>query len=637
MPPSGRAIRAGRASVELFADDSRLVRGLRRARRRLLAFGAQVQRIGRRIAAVGATIAAGFGATAAVFAKVGDNLDKLSQRTGVSVESLSQLEFAADQTGSSLNDLGGALRRMNRRLGRITAGQGSSTQVNALEALGLSAERLEQLSPEQRLLAIADAVANFGDQSEAAGLAQRAFGAQVDAILPLLLQGSEGIRELMREADTLGLTVSTEDAAAAAELSDAFGELVAVVKRTVFQLGAALAPVLIDAINLLSEVAGSVRRWVEEQRGLVVILAATAAVVTVVGGVITGIGIAIVAVVAVMTALAKIAAVAVIALKAILSPIGLLITALAALGGAILTFSGAAGDAIAWLGEKFGELGDDAGTALDGIRDALANGNIEQAAEILWLGLQTVWARGTAALGQLWGTFSQTFLRIALRAFDAVGSFFVDAISGIRLALVDLQSWLRRFFADLVSRFQTTGALIQNLAVKAGNEARGLVDDDFDEVAANRRADTRLAERVRESDRQLRSAQGDARSANRADRERVLATRERLQGRLDEFVSETIAGSFQAQEDAGREAAAEAEKLRRELEASVRQAKEERDAERDGLPGSRDRRLDLDAFRDEIQSGVEAANAGATARGGFDARTLALTTGPQREERETAE
>ncbi len=40
MPSRPGAIRAGRAFVELFADDSKLVRGLRAAERKIKAFGA---------------------------------------------------------------------------------------------------------------------------------------------------------------------------------------------------------------------------------------------------------------------------------------------------------------------------------------------------------------------------------------------------------------------------------------------------------------------------------------------------------------------------------------------------------------------------------------------------------------------
>lgn len=55
--PSGRAIRAGRAFVELFADNTKLVRGLRAARTKVRAFGQKLQNIGMRIATTTAAMA----------------------------------------------------------------------------------------------------------------------------------------------------------------------------------------------------------------------------------------------------------------------------------------------------------------------------------------------------------------------------------------------------------------------------------------------------------------------------------------------------------------------------------------------------------------------------------------------------
>jgi len=46
---SARGIRAGRAFVELFADDSKLVRGLRRAQKKLKAFGQSIRNMGLKI------------------------------------------------------------------------------------------------------------------------------------------------------------------------------------------------------------------------------------------------------------------------------------------------------------------------------------------------------------------------------------------------------------------------------------------------------------------------------------------------------------------------------------------------------------------------------------------------------------
>ena len=50
---TNQAIRAGRAFVELFTDDSKLVRGLRAAAKKLKAFGASIRNLGLEMAGLG--------------------------------------------------------------------------------------------------------------------------------------------------------------------------------------------------------------------------------------------------------------------------------------------------------------------------------------------------------------------------------------------------------------------------------------------------------------------------------------------------------------------------------------------------------------------------------------------------------
>ena len=57
MTGSAKGIRAGRAFVELFADDSKLVRGLRRASAKLKAFGESVRNMGLKLAALDSAVA----------------------------------------------------------------------------------------------------------------------------------------------------------------------------------------------------------------------------------------------------------------------------------------------------------------------------------------------------------------------------------------------------------------------------------------------------------------------------------------------------------------------------------------------------------------------------------------------------
>ena len=279
-----RDIRAGGAFVEMSLKDDALRKGLRRASRNLDNFAASVGRVGAGFTAASAAIAAPLTLASRRFLQVGDNLDKLSQRTGIAVEQLSRLEFAAKRSGATLGDVGNAVQRANRRIGRITAGEGTATQVEALEALGLSARRLEQLDPRGRLLAIADAFEEFDDKAEAAGLSQRAFGTEVDKLIPLLLRGSAGINALGDQAEDLGIVLGEDISSSAAELADALGTVSGQARAVAIEVGAALAPALQDVAKSLQQIVPDVRDFVRQNRELVVTAAQTAAGLAAIGG-----------------------------------------------------------------------------------------------------------------------------------------------------------------------------------------------------------------------------------------------------------------------------------------------------------------------------------------------------------------
>ncbi|MCK4277529.1 MAG: hypothetical protein KAX78_13495 [Phycisphaerae bacterium] len=109
---STRGIRAGRAFVELFADDSRLVRGLRAAERKIKAFGAGIRNLGLKMAGLGTAVLGPMLGAARAFSSIGDQVAKMAKRTGLSVETLSELRFVASQTGTQFESLEMGFRRM---------------------------------------------------------------------------------------------------------------------------------------------------------------------------------------------------------------------------------------------------------------------------------------------------------------------------------------------------------------------------------------------------------------------------------------------------------------------------------------------------------------------------------------------
>src|SRR5690606_28423232 len=107
-------------------------------------------------AAAGAAITGPMVAAAKQFASAGDSLHKMSARTGASAQSLSELGFAAEQSGSNVDALGSAMFRMRRRIANASTGAGPA--VRALRDLGLEAGKLTQLPVDEQLGVIADAL-----------------------------------------------------------------------------------------------------------------------------------------------------------------------------------------------------------------------------------------------------------------------------------------------------------------------------------------------------------------------------------------------------------------------------------------------------------------------------------------------
>lgn len=278
---AGRGVKAGKAYVELFADDNKLVRGLRRAQRKIKAFGASVQQAGRSMAMLSAAIAAPLVASVKVFTSMGDTLDKMAKRTGVSVEVLSELKFVASQTGAEFAGLENAFRRMQRSI--YDASRGLSTQVDALKDLGLEYNDLAGLSPERQFKLMGEKISALEDPTRRAAIAMALMGRSGTSLLPMFENGAKGIEELQQKARDLGLTISTEAAEAAAELNDRMTALWDVVKRAAFEIGSSLVPVIEKFVAWATEAIQKARAWIERNRELITGIAKFTAILGVAG------------------------------------------------------------------------------------------------------------------------------------------------------------------------------------------------------------------------------------------------------------------------------------------------------------------------------------------------------------------
>ena len=202
------------------------------------------------------TVLAGIGAGLSAGALVGfvrqavdaaDALDDLSQKTGVTVEALSGLGYAAKIEGIGIEALGDGLRKLQVSL--QDAATGSEQLRSAFAAVGITAAELRNIRADQAVERIADAFAASEDGAAKAAVAVRLFGRAGTEFIPLLNKGSAGLREASDEARRFGLIVSSQTAAAAGQFNDDLTRL----QATASGLGIALANTVLPSLTRLTQ------------------------------------------------------------------------------------------------------------------------------------------------------------------------------------------------------------------------------------------------------------------------------------------------------------------------------------------------------------------------------------------------
>ncbi len=225
-----------RGNLAKLGDESNRVRGL--------------------LAGLGVSLSvAGFATMIKSAIDAADQLNKLSQKIGISVEALSTLRFAAQLSDVSLETLQKGIKGLSQNIAEANTGVGDGAQV--FEALGVSVKNADgsMKSTEAVLLQVADVFANLEDGAVKTALAVKLFGKAGQDMIPFLNQGAAGISQLTAEAERLGLKLTTETARSA----EAFNDNLTALKASSSSLGIALArdflPELTNITNAMREAA----------------------------------------------------------------------------------------------------------------------------------------------------------------------------------------------------------------------------------------------------------------------------------------------------------------------------------------------------------------------------------------------
>jgi len=211
-------------------------------------------------------VAAGVFGIANSTATLGDEVAKTGDKIGIALGPFQELRYAAERSGVSTQKLDSSLERFVKRIGEATSGTGAAKK--AYDELGLSAEDLAKMTPEDSLAVVADRLSSVENQSQRVALAAQLFGREGVGMINMLKGGSAGLKELRKDARATGYVLSEKAARDAETFKDAMLDAqlgMAGMKNTI---GAELMPAV-------TELMGDLSWWMRENKDKVKAFAAT--------------------------------------------------------------------------------------------------------------------------------------------------------------------------------------------------------------------------------------------------------------------------------------------------------------------------------------------------------------------------
>jgi hypothetical protein len=197
--------------------------------------------------ALGGIAAGGFagslGAMVLSTVNLADELNKLAQRTGITVESLSAIQNAAELADVSTEEFTTGIRKLNLAL--VEAQDGTSKTAQIFKALGVDATK----GAEVALRGISEAFSKLPDGATKAAVATEIFGRAGEKLIPLLNGGSAALDQARAAAERYGTLISGKLAADSEALNDNLTKL----GQSARALGVGFANALVPSLVTISD------------------------------------------------------------------------------------------------------------------------------------------------------------------------------------------------------------------------------------------------------------------------------------------------------------------------------------------------------------------------------------------------
>lgn len=184
-------------------------------------------------------------------ASTADTFDKSSLRTGLQVEELQRLNYAAGQSGVSLESVEKSAKKLNDRLGEVSEGNDKTAAMFKKLGVNVTDSNGKMRDSTSIYNDVLYKLADMKDSAEATAIGTDLFGKAFVDMKPLLAAGSDGIKELTSRADDLGIVMSEDAVKSGVVFGDSLADIKSAAGGVVNQLGSALIPIAQTFLNLI--------------------------------------------------------------------------------------------------------------------------------------------------------------------------------------------------------------------------------------------------------------------------------------------------------------------------------------------------------------------------------------------------
>ena len=256
---------AGKAVVEAGVKDN-TKKGIDAIKKRFRTMSASMAKMSKKTAIAAAAIGGPLIAAAKAFANTGDKIDKLTQRTGLSVKAAQSFGFAMEQSGSSMEALEPAIKALNK--GFLDFQRGSKEAKDNFKELGIDFQKFAGMDAANRFRMVLDLLGEIPNEGMRAALAAKVLGKSGTAVLPLI----GNLKSLEREFSFLGTELSEEQVKSAAKVTDEFNKLSHQFKKVAVDIGSKVAPMLIQLAKFFEPILKLLSSVIKKNPGLIISL-----------------------------------------------------------------------------------------------------------------------------------------------------------------------------------------------------------------------------------------------------------------------------------------------------------------------------------------------------------------------------